>query len=393
MAGQQAGLFTKDTVLVMAATFLFQFSTMAVNPLINGYARSLGASSAFAGIVVGVMNIVSMILRPVAGNLTDRISKYRLTFFGGSICFIGTLGDVFAPNPQSLLLFRFINGIGFVFCTVCMATWIAFLVPRDHVGEAMGYYGLLNASSMALAPALAINLYRIIGYRPMLAVSAAAVLLMVVLIQFVGNPAQPKYHPQKRKGPRHFKIIQRDTLAVAAIMSLLSIPYFATQADIVMYVAQRRLNIAVGMYFFIYAVVLFAIRIALKNFFDTVRFGVWFVVCTVATVGYLIFLTIMDNNWEMAIAAGGMALGYGIMFSICQSTSLLLAPLEEQGLANSTFYLGLDIGMSLGPILGGLIDNYLPLTWFYPVMLVIIPIILIIYLVNYRKLNGAIEHH
>lgn len=393
MADHQEKLFTKDTVLVMAATFLFQFSTMAVNPLINGYARNLGASSAFAGIIVGVMNIVSMILRPVAGNLTDRISKYRLTFFGGSICFIGTLGDVFAPNPQLLLLFRFINGLGFVFCTVCMATWIAFLVPRDHVGEAMGYYGLLNASSMALAPALAINLYRVIGYRPMLGISAAAVLLMVILIQFVGNPAQPKYHPQAGRGPRHFKIIQRDTLAVAAIMSLLSIPYFATQADIVMYVAQRQLNVAVGMYFFIYAVVLFAIRIALKNFFDTVRFGVWFVICTVATVGYLICLTIMDNNWEMAIAAGGMALGYGIMFSICQSTSLMLAPLEEQGLANSTFYLGLDIGMSLGPILGGLIDNYLPLTWFYPVMLVILPIIIIIYLFNRRKLNGAVEHH
>lgn len=339
------------------------------------------------------MNIISMILRPVAGNLTDRISKYRLTFFGGSICFIGTLGYVFAPNPQLLLLFRFINGIGFVFCTVCMATWIAFLVPRDHVGEAMGYYGLLNASSMVLAPALAINLYQVIGYRPMLGVSAAAVLLMVILIQFVGNPAQPKYRPQENKGRHHFKIIQKDTLAVASIMSLLSISYFATQADIVMYVAQRHLNVAVGMYFFIYAVVLFAIRIALKNFFDTVRFGVWFAICAVASVVYIVFLAIMNSDWQMAVAAGCMALGYGIMFSICQSTSLMLAPMAEQGLANSTFYLGLDIGMSLGPIIGGLIDNYLPLTWFYPVMLVILPIVLVIYLFNRQKLNGAVEHH
>lgn len=71
----------------------------------------------------------------------------------------------------------------------------------------------------------------------------------------------------------------------------------------------------------------------------------------------------------------------------------MLAPMAEQGLANSTFYLGLDIGMSLGPIIGGLIDNYLPLTWFYPVMLVILPIVLVIYLFNRQKLNGAVEHH
>ncbi len=52
----------------MAASFFFMFSTMFVNPVINGYAKELGASSAFAGIIVGIMSLAAMFLRPVECN-------------------------------------------------------------------------------------------------------------------------------------------------------------------------------------------------------------------------------------------------------------------------------------------------------------------------------------
>ena len=86
-------IYTKDVVLVMAASFFFMFSTMFVNPLINGYAKELGASSAFAGIIVGIMSLASMFLRPVAGNLTDIFSKYRLSFIGGAFIFLGVINS------------------------------------------------------------------------------------------------------------------------------------------------------------------------------------------------------------------------------------------------------------------------------------------------------------
>ena len=72
---------------------------------------------------------------------------------------------------------------------------------------------------------------------------------------------------------------------------------------------------------------------------------------------------------------------------------MMLAPQEERGLASSTFFLGLDVGMSLGPIIGGIIDSTMPVKYFYPVMLVIIPLILLIFFANQRKLNHAIDQH
>ena len=375
----------------MAASFFFMFSTMFVNPLINGYAKELGASSAFAGIIVGIMSLVAMFLRPVAGNLTDKFSKYRLSFIGGVLIFIGVMGYVLTPSSGWLLLFRLINGTGYVLCTVCMTTWLAFLVRRQHVGEAMGFYGLMNALAMALAPAVSINIYQKIGYRTSLLASAVSALLMIVAIQFVGDHALPKKRVRTQK--KSFKIIQFNVLPVAILTTLFAIPYFVTQADIVTYVEQKHLTVAVGSYFLIYAVVLLIIRVGLKRYFDTVRFGVWFWLSLVSTAAYIILLAIMNNDWQMALAAALMASGYGIIYSVLQSTALLLAPIEEQGLASATFYLGLDIAMAFGPMISGVIDSALPIEWFYPVELVLVPLILVVYFVWRKRLNGAIDNH
>lgn len=389
---KRKSIYSKDVVLVMAASFFFMFSTMFVNPLINGYAKKLGASSAFAGVIVGIMSIAAMFLRPVAGNLTDKFSKYRLSLIGGVLILIGVLGYIFTPSSGLLLLFRLINGTGYVLCTVCMTTWLAFLVPRQHVGEAMGFYGLMNALAMALAPALSINIYQKIGYRESLIAAAIAAFLMIVAIQFVGNHALPL----KKKGQtqkKHFKIIQMNVLPVAILTTLFGMPYFITQADIVTYVEQRHLTIAVGSYFLIYALVLLVIRIGLKRYFDTVRFGVWFWLSLVSTAAYIFLLAVMNNNWQMALAAAGMALGYGIIYSVLQSTALLLAPIEEQGLASSTFYLGLDVAMSFGPMISGVVDSILPVKYFYWVDLVLVPLMLVVYFIWRKRLNGAIDHH
>ena len=390
---KKKSIYTKDVVLVMAASFFFMFSTMFVNPLINGYAKNLGASSAFAGVIVGIMSVAAMFLRPIAGNLTDKFSKYRLSFIGGVLILIGVLGYVFTPSSAWLLLFRLINGTGYVLCTVCMTTWLAFLVPRQHVGEAMGFYGLMNALAMALAPALSINIYQKIGYRESLIASAISALLMVIAIQFVGDHAKPIVKDKSKMPKKHFKIIQMNVLPVAILTTLFATPYFVTQADLVTYVEQKHLSVAVGSYFLIYAVVLLIIRIGLKRYFDTVRFGVWFWISLISTIAYISLLAMMNNNWQMALAAAGMAMGYGIIYSVLQSTALLLAPIEERGLASSTFYLGLDIAMAFGPMLSGVVDSVLPIEWFYPVELVLIPFMLLVYFIWRKRLNEAIDHH
>lgn len=385
-------IYTVDVILVMAASFLFMFSVMFVTPLINGYALSLGADSILAGIITGSMSIVSIFLRPIAGNLVDLYSKYCLSLIGGILILIGVSGYWLVNTSGLLILFRLINGTGFVLATICMTTWLAFLVPRRFVGEAMGFYGLMNALAMAVAPLIAINSYKVIGYRYSMMIASLAAVIMLIMIKFVKNYAIPQ-NKLSLKNIKHIRIIQKDTIPVALLMLFFSIPYFATQADLVEYVAMRKLSVSVGYFFLIYALSLLIIRIWLKRFFDTIAFGFWFWLSLIAMIIFLISMAFMKNNFIMLIAAVALSIGYGVIYSINQTTALLLSPLDQQGLASSTVYLGLDLGMASAPILGGIIASTIPHFYFYPIMLIMVPFVLVIYFIYRKKLNGAIQNH
>lgn len=380
-------VYNRNIILILAASFFYLSSPMLINPLITGFSESLGSSTLLAGMIAGLMNITSLILRPIAGNLVDRYSKYRLSSLGGIFLIIASVGYVIATNPVWLLVIRVINGIGYVLCTVCMATWMANLLPRERVGSGMGIYGLMNALGMALAPALGIFLYQHFGYRYVFIASVVSSFLMVALVQLVTDHGHPVKKPAGTEQHKKFRLVQPQVLPIAMILMLFALPYFSTQAYIVSYVASIHSKVAVGSFFPIYAILLLVLRMSLKDLFDSVAFGKFLYVSLGSTLIGLLALAHLSNNIMMFIAALGLAGGYGLMFSICQATALLIAPHHEQGLANSTFYIGMDLGMSLGPILGGLIRSTVPITWFYPVMLVTIPIIWLIYFMNRKSLN------
>ena len=78
-------LYTPNVTLVLIASFFYMMSSMLITPIIAEFTQNIGATSAIAGLIAGIMNITSLLLRPIAGNLTDRISKYKLTMIGSSL--------------------------------------------------------------------------------------------------------------------------------------------------------------------------------------------------------------------------------------------------------------------------------------------------------------------
>lgn len=425
-------LYTRDALCLMGASFFFMFSTMLVTPLINGYSSALGAHEIFAGIVTGSMSIIALILRPLAGNLSDHISKYRLSVIGSVLIFIGVVGYCISPTSQLLLLFRLVNGVGFVLATVCMTTWLSLVVPRDHVGEAMGMYGLMNALAMAVAPAIGIALYNVIGYRETFVLGAVAAVLVFFLVQCVQNkgeaPLVAKRTAQHEDADgagsgagagergasagadgagaganqnartswmqafRGVRVFQKNAFPITLLMLCFSMPYFATQADLVEYLQHIESPVSAGLFFIFYAIILLVIRLFFKKYFDRVRYGVWFWLCFVATSAFLISMMFVHTLAAMILSAGLLSVGYGIIYSVNQATAMMLAPMKEQGLASSTFYFGIDLGMVIAPVLGGCLFAYVPIQAFYPCLLAFLPVALIVYFVYRKQLNRAVSH-
>jgi len=379
-------LYTKDVKLVLAASFFFLMSPMLVNPIIAGFASSIGASSILAGIIAGLTNLTSLMLRPLAGNLTDRVSKYHLTFVGGFLLLIASLGYGLTDNIALIMICRVINGLGYTLCSVCMATWMANLLPPDRIGSGMGIYGLANALGMAVGPAVSVYLYQHYSYQSVFWLAAGFSLLLLAVIQFVGNRGVPSPSYHANKTPGKLRLVQPKVIPVAIILMLFSLPYFATQTYIVSYIANRHFSVPASIFFPVYAIILLVMRLVLRDAFDHVPFKTFIWICLGFNLLGLIGLTDLSNWFMLIVGAFGLAAGYGLMFSICQAKSLTLVPEADHGLANSTFYIGVDLGMSVGPMLAGVITTVLPWAWLYPVMSLTLPLIVGVYLLNRRDL-------
>lgn len=376
---------TKDIVLVLAASFFFMASPMMVTPLITGFTESLGASAAIMGLMGGVMNLCSLFCRPFVGNLADKISKYHVAFIGSALMTLASVGYVLTPSAGLLLLARIIHGVGFSFCTVCLSTWMSNMLPRERIGQGMGLYGTMNALSMAISPSIGVFVYQHFGYRAAFVIATCAAIGTMTIIQFVKDKGQPILNPSAQKKPLQF--VDKKVLPVALIIALFTIPYYATQSFLVRYTETQGIGVTVGLFFPVYACVLLVLRLSLAKYFDKLPYGTFVIASCGSALAAMICLTFMESNLLMFAASAFMAGGYGIMCSVCQSTALLLAGPEKRGLANGTYYVGMDIGMAAGPMIGGFLYGNVPGEWFYPCMMITIPMILVVYVTLCRNIG------
>ena len=380
-------IYRHDIILILISSFFYLSSPMLVTPLITGYSESLGASAMMMGIIGGLMNICALFCRPFVGNLADKISKYKLSFIGAGLMTISCIGYILAWNPTFIIISRIINGIGYSCCSVCMSTWMSNLLPKEKIGSGMGLYGTMNALGMAISPAIGVSIYESVGYKTAFLVATIFIVLTILSIQFVYDKGEPILPEQEENAStdRRLEIVDRKVIPIAIIIMLFAIPYCATQSFLVRYIEERQLNITVSLFFPLYAIIILVLRLSLRNLFDKKPFSFFMMLSSASAIISIAILTVMKNNMAMFFAAAFMAGGYGLMCSVCQSRAILLAGKGKRGLANSTYYIGLDLGMSLGPIIGGVLYGNINIIYFYPILAITVPFGLLVYGINHYK--------
>lgn len=378
--------FGRDVILILIASFFYMACVMLVNPLIAGFAGDLGASAALMGLIGGLTNICSLFCRPFVGNLADTVSKYKLALVG-IVLMVASCGCyVLASSPVVVILARLVNGVGYACCSVCLSTWMSNLLPREKIGSGMGLYGTVNALSAAVAPAVGVAVYERVGYRAAFAVATASAAMTALLLQFVKDRGLP-VRQSSRSG--RLELAEPRAVPIALIIMLFSMPYCATQTFLVSYLEALALPLSASLFFPVYAAMLLLLRLSLRSQFDKKPFAFFMLLCSASALLSIWLLAWARNYPVLFLAAIFMAGGYGLMCSVSQSTAILLAGPERRGLANGTYYIGLDLGMALGPILGGVLYGGLPIAAFYPVLSLAVPAGLLVFWFSRRILAGA----
>jgi len=91
------------------------------------------------------------------------------------------------------------------------------------------------------------------------------------------------------------------------------------------------------------------------------------------------------NGWILLIALG---IGYGNLSSSMQAIAIKVSPSTKYGLATSTYFIGLDIGIGFDPSILGLFTHMITYSQLYGIMAILGLITLVIYLfIHGRKVK------
>ncbi len=344
-------LWNAPYILVLTVSTLSSFSFYMVATIMSKYLVGLGASIAFAGFVVGLFSITSLVCRPFCGVMADRLNNIWLLVASNVLMSIGLFGFAVTGSMPLMIFFRVCNGIGFSINGTVQVALIVHFIPKNRIGEGIGYLGISQLIGSACAPALGLEIAARFGMASTFLAAAALPLLAGVMLLFLRG-----LDPAKEKAGAG-RITFRDILELKAIpytipYSTFSFTNGVINGYLVLFADEHGIR-NVSIYFTMYAVAVFLVRPFSGKLMD--RKGLNYTVFPgMAACAASLFLLGASRSLGMILATGLLrALGQGAAQPSLQAGCIDRVGRDRSGVATSTYFLGGDIGQGVGPMVGG----------------------------------------
>ncbi len=357
----------------MAANFTLFFAFYVLTPLLPLYlSEHFGAPKDVIGLVLSGYTITALLFRPFSGYFVDSFPRRTVLMacFGAfAIFFAGYLA------ASTLLLFtivRTLHGGPFGALTVANSTAAIDVLPSSRRTEGIGYYGLSNNLSMAIAPTIGIFIYKYTDSFELLfwlaLVVACAGWLIDATVKF---PEKEIVRNKSKLSWDRFFLVRGWLLGLNMVAFGFS---FGVLSNYLAIYGKEVMGITggTGTYFLLCSVGLIISRLqggkALREGRLTHNAGSGMVI---SLVGYTLFILMPTLSSLFALhtslftligyygSALLIGLGNGHMWPAFQNMTICVAHNNQRGTANSTILISWDIGMGLGILLGGVIAEYL----------------------------------
>lgn len=355
---KKESLWTGPYILILLAAALQNLQNQMVGPIMSRFSRDSGIALSLTGFIVGVFSVSALITRPVSGMLADKLSNRWLSFSGCLLTALASLGyGLIGGNIVPLMLLRFIHGLGFGLSGTTLMRMASTVIPGTRMGEGMGYFGLGQVLSMGIAPPISLWLIEKAGYSPAFFTGAALVLLSAVLCLFAKLP-KVKNAYKKEIGFSAFFRLPKKIIALCFTACTL---FFANSLEsnfILIY--EDNLGISsLSLYFSVSALAMLGVRLFCGRLLDKLSpkrllLPALSLVCLSMLMLCAGGLVPGQYSFSLLIAAAFVkGLGHAAAQPGIQAACLQGVREDSRGLASGCFYMGSDLGMALGPIVGG----------------------------------------
>ena len=392
-----ARLWSRDFILAFGAN---SFTMMVFYLLLTSMAlyavERFQASDSAAGLASSAYIIGSILARLFAGRLLDVVGRKRMLLASLAAFVVFSLLYVPADTLPVLIVLRFLHGVAFGAGNTALGASVQAFIPPARRSEGTGYYGLSATLATAVGPFLAVSLSSSGNYAAIFYASAAFSVVAFAIALMLRMPEQPRHpadHPGTRMRGFLASLVERAVLPVTAVILLAGIGYSGVVAFLASYTNSYGLASLASWFFLIYAAAVAGSRLFMGRIQDRRGDNIVIYPALVALalgVGLLAFQPAPATIAAAAVLAG---FGFSTLSSGLQAIAVSMVAPTRIGTAVSTFYLVLDVGIGLGPVLLGLLVSAAGFQGMYAVSAVLAAAAIGVYHLAHGRHQGPGARH
>lgn len=352
-------LWSKEYIYIcISSFFLFMtlYSLMTVLPLLA--INEFGGSDQQAGLTMTMCLLGSVIFRPFAGKWIDELGRKKMLLISLSLFLLASIMYIEVKNLYSLLILRFIHGIGFALANTTLCTVVTDLIPETRRGEGLGYFATFMNLAMVIGPFLGLTMTsgnNFDSFFIVTAIFAALSFLSGIIVRIPKTSANKEVIIHEPKGLK--KYFELSVVSIGLVGSFVAFAYSGISTFSSIYAKQIGASNVAAYFFVSYAIMLILSRPLVGKLFDrsganTVIYPSFFVF----TIG-LISLALAKGPFMFLISGAIIGVGNGTLFSSLQTVAVSVCSENRRGVATSTYFLIYDAGMAAGSFFLGMIAS------------------------------------
>lgn len=355
-------LWTKDFLILAFVNFFVALNFYLLIVVMSVFAMdNFDSSPSVAGLASSIFVLGALFARLFSGNWIERIGRKKMLYIGATLSLIMTLLYFRINNVQFMFIVRFLHGATFGITSTALGTIVANIIPVERRGEGIGYYMLSVTLATAIGPFLAMFISQYGNYTTIFIVCAisASFSLGATLFLYVPELKLTQEYLQEIRGFNFSNFFELKAIPISIVCSVLYFCYSSILSFLSAYAKDIQLVDAASFFFIVFAVAILFSRPFTGRLFDLKGENItMYPAILIYMMGFLV-LSQAHHGYTLLLAGAMIGLGFGVVQSSGQAISIKVTPPHRLGLANSTFYIFLDLGTGIGPFVLGL---FIPFT-------------------------------
>ena len=382
-------IWNRRFILLFITNLLVLAAFYASIPIIPVYCEEIGITGSKVGIVLTAMSVATVLFRPVAGYLLDNFNRYRVYLLFLALFCLSFPAFIIFPVFGLLILVRLYMGAVYSVCASATMTMAGDVLPVARITEGISRFAFTVSIGMAVGPYVGLqvqsNMSSKASFLTIFGITVAALICV--------SCCRLKYPKVRRKKFSLKESLYGPAAPFMLNMMFLMIPYGAVIAYSSI-LAQEKDIMGYLPYFYICLVVgMLLSKTSTQKVVDGGNHGPLVCASLVVLIITMISFLFLTTGVHLLAAGFFFGLGYGILQPLFQSFVTGTTPAPQRGVANSTYMLSYDIGIGIGSLLMGFMQESIGLTTGFAVTAIAYVVGGIVYIAYvdgyYRRLRSS----